>query len=133
MGEEEVSCEGKENPAKTKTCQDTVESSATLTKPNDPAGGKENSKTLANSEDSAKPPLRKTAINPAFLKKSEPSRVDASSLDEDESKENILSTDDTKTKIVSKSPQIKPKKNEKKPTVESPVIKSKRKLSSSNE
>merc|ERR1712062_589167 len=67
--------EAKENPAKTKTCQDTGESSATSTqapKPGITDGEKENCKSLANGEESSDPPLRKTAVNPFFMSKSKP-------------------------------------------------------------
>ena len=62
----------KENPAKTRACEDSGESSATLTKPDAGDGG---NKSLANDEGSQKPPLRKTAINPFLLKKSPPADV----------------------------------------------------------
>merc|ERR1712153_41625 len=96
-----------ENPAKTKACQDT--SSATLTKKR--AGVidsdsedecKENSKVLANKDKDASsttqkvpeveqpaldkdglPPLRKTARNPAFKRKSESANEESKKLKED--------------------------------------------------
>merc|ERR1712086_504378 len=95
-----------ENPAKTKACQDT--SSATRT--NKRAGvidsdsedeSKENSKVLANKDKDASstqklpeveqpaldkdglPPLRKTARNPAFKRKSESANEDSKKLKED--------------------------------------------------
>merc|ERR1711953_762258 len=71
----EVNSVEEENPAKTKGCEESSsgESSASLTKPDTTGGGKENSKALANveAEGSTKPPLRKTAINPFLLKKSQ--------------------------------------------------------------
>merc|ERR1719318_1546278 len=86
-----------ENPAKTKTCQDS--SSATLTKKrvgvidsDSDDDSKENSKVLANKakepeqpvlDEDGLPPLRKTARNPAFKRKSESGNEDSKKLKED--------------------------------------------------
>jgi len=93
--------DSEENPAKTKTCQDT--SSATLTKKrvgvidsDSDDDSKENSKVLANKakepeqpalDKDGLPPLRKTARNPAFKRKSESGNEDSKKLKEDKNGE----------------------------------------------
>merc|ERR1711892_1091870 len=129
-----------ENPAKTKACQDT--SSATRTKKR--AGvidsdsedeSKENSKVLANKDKDASsttqkvpeveqpaldkdglPPLRKTARNPAFKRKSESANEDSKKLkeDKDEKVEEVK-----EEKIKKESPKVNKKQSKKKAVVES--------------
>merc|ERR1712128_91095 len=129
-----------ENPAKTKACQDT--SSATLTKKR--AGVidsdsedecKENSKVLANKDKDASsttqkvpeveqpaldkdglPPLRKTARNPAFKRKSESANEDSKKLkeDKDEKVEEVK-----EEKIKKESPKVNKKQSKKKAVIES--------------
>ena len=85
-------------------------------KPGITDGEKENCKSLANGEESSDPPLRKTAVNPFFMSKSKPGAETAETTEENE----------IKTKTESKTPE--PKKKE-----ESPLKKTKRKISSSDE
>merc|ERR1712106_577119 len=128
-----------ENPAKTKACQDT--SSATRT--NKRAGvidsdsedeSKENSKVLANKDKDASstqkvpevehpaldkdglPPLRKTARNPAFKRKSESTNEDSKKLkeDKDEKVEELK-----EEKIKKESPKVNKKQSKKKAVIES--------------
>jgi len=129
-----------ENPAKTKACQDT--SSATRTKKR--AGvidsdsedeSKENSKVLANKDKDASsttqkvpeveqpaldkdglPPLRKTARNPAFKRKSESANEDSKKLkeDKDEKVEEVK-----EEKIKKESPKVNKKQSKKKAVIES--------------
>merc|ERR1719318_1283092 len=115
-----------ENPAKTKTCQDS--SSATLTKKrvgvidsDSDDDSKENSKVLANKtkepeqpvlDEDGLPPLRKTARNPAFKRKSESGNEDSKKLKEDK--------DGEKEEVTAKNEVIK---EEEEMEVESPVKK----------
>ena len=55
-------------------------------------GGKENSNGLANGEGSAKPPLRKTAINPFFLKSKPAEDEKEESNSQDDKKKNDVTT-----------------------------------------
>jgi len=124
-----------ENPAKTKTCQDS--SSATLTKKrvgvidsDSDDDSKENSKVLANKakepeqpvlDEDGLPPLRKTARNPAFKRKSESGNEDSKKLKEDKEDK-----DGEKDEVAAKKEVIK---EEEEMEVESPVKKGSKKAS----
>ena len=68
-------------------------------------GGKENSKSLANGDGSAKIPLRKTAVNPFFKK----SKGGEDEKEESKSKDDEKNND--RNKPGDKSPKIKAKKD----------------------
>jgi len=145
--EKENAAEEKEIPAKTKPFQDSNSSStssqgsATLTAKTTEVidvESKENNKALAENET---PPLRKTAINPAF--KNKQLSNDNSSQKENENSETEPVKNDAKTKSKKIEEKKETKKNKRKSksseddelkeTKPKSPVKSKRKLSSSEE
>jgi len=117
--EKKIKDDTEENPAKTKACQDN--SSSTLSAKhsggigtNSDEESKENSKVLANKSDTEEqalskdgtPPLRKTARNPAFKRKSE-STCDSNKRkkDDDKQKEESKITTENKKDVMNETSQ----------------------------
>merc|ERR1711915_342124 len=109
--EKKIKDDTEENPAKTKACQDN--SSSTLSAKHSGGNGtnsdeesKENSKVLANKSDTEEqtlskdgtPPLRKTARNPAFKRKSESTCDSNKRKEEDDNKQKEESKITTESK-----------------------------------
>merc|ERR1711915_331205 len=124
--EKKIKDDTEENPAKTKACQDN--SSSTLSAKhsggigtNSDEESKENSKVLANKSDTEEqtlskdgtPPLRKTARNPAFKRKSE-STCDSNKRkkeDDNQNEESKITTENKKDGINETSKASKEEKS----------------------
>merc|ERR1712241_1044224 len=117
-GKEKDNVEEKEIPAKTKPFQDSnsgsISSSATPTTKSVEVidvEGKENSKALAENET---PPLRKTAVNPAFKTQYKASQNDSRNKPEEENTKNTDQEDFSSKKVKKKEAEVKNKPSTKK-------------------
>merc|ERR1712026_355345 len=117
-GKEKDNVEEKEIPAKTKPFQDSnsgsISSSATPTTKSVEVidvEGKENSKALAENET---PPLRKTAVNPAFKTQYKASQNDSRNKTEEENSNNTDQEEVSSKKKKKKEAEVKNKPSTKK-------------------
>merc|ERR1712113_89864 len=117
-GKEKENVEEKEIPAKTKPFQDSNSGSSSssaipTTKSVEviDVEGKENSKTLAENET---PPLRKTAVNPAFKTQYKVSQNDSRNQTEEENSKNTDQEEVSSKKNKKKEAEVKNKPSTKK-------------------